>query len=95
MTNLTLYYSYPSHQVICSITRKLHLIKMTDCISTSLVSGKVILFELDIVRTELFPKLTLRMSKGLLGRHHDDLNGKGTDDNTLSLHAPTQILKID
>ena len=31
------------------------------------------------------------MSKGLLGMHHDDLNGKGTDDNTLSLHAPTQI----
>ena len=34
---------------------------------------------------------TLRMTKGLLGRHHDDLNGKGTDDNTLSLHAPTHF----
>lgn len=34
---------------------------------------------------------TLRFSKGLLGRHNDDLNGKGQDDNTLSLHAPTKI----
>jgi hypothetical protein len=34
---------------------------------------------------------TLRFSKGLLGRHNDDLNGKGLDDNTLSLHAPTKI----
>jgi len=37
---------------------------------------------------------TVRMSKGLLGRHHDDLNGRGTDDNTLSLHAPTQIISL-
>lgn len=34
---------------------------------------------------------TLRLSKGLLGRHHDDLNRKGPDDTTISLHSPTPI----
>ena len=34
---------------------------------------------------------TVRMSKGLLGRHQ---NCKGTDDNTLSLHAPMQIISL-
>ena len=37
---------------------------------------------------------TLRLSKGLLGRHHDDLNGKGLDDTTVSLHCPMKIDSI-
>jgi len=37
---------------------------------------------------------TLRLSKGLLGRHHDDLNGKGLDDTTISLHCPMNFDSI-
>jgi len=40
-----------------------------------------------------FPDIgTVRVLKGLLGRHHDDSNGKGTDDNTLSLFQTNEML---
>ena len=54
-------------------------------------SGDVLKQHIDSKVSEFPDNATLRMSKGLLGRHNDDLNGKAPDDNTLSLHAPTQI----
>lgn len=52
-------------------------------------AGKVIGEHLPISVSECPDNL--RFSKGLLGRHHDDLNAKGLDDNTVSLHTPTEI----